>query len=120
MLRELKDAALKIRLVLKPEEVIIDFERGAINAFVFHWPCIRIIGCFFHLDSNFYKKICNIGLKTNYDEDESLRNWVKKFTGLALVPIDKVEELFCELCEQKDEWIDTPVYDQIEEFAGYV
>ncbi len=59
MLRELKDAALNIRLELKPEEVVIDFEKGAINAFV--------IGCFFHLASNFYKKICNVGLKTNYD-----------------------------------------------------
>ena len=120
MLRELKDAALNIRLTLKPEELIIDFEKGAMNAFVFHWTDIRIIGCFFHLASNFYKKICNVGLKTHYDEDEFLRNWVQKVTFLALAPIDQVEELFCELCEQKDVRIDTPIHDKVEEFAGKI
>ena len=105
---------------MKPEEVVIDFEKAAMNAFKFHWPNIKIIGCFFHLASNFYKKICNVGLKTIYDENEQLKHWVKKMTCLALVPINKVEDLYCELCEQKTNWIDTPEFDKIEEFADYV
>ena len=120
MLRELKDAALNIGLELKPQELVIDFEKAVMNAFKFHWPNIRIIGCFFHLASNFYKKVCNVGLKTQYDEDEKIKTWVKKVTCLALVPIDKVEELFEELCIQKSYWFDTPEYAKIDEFADYV
>jgi hypothetical protein len=120
MLRVLKDSALSIGLELKPEELVIDFEKGAMNAFKFNWPNIKIIGCFFHLASNFYKKICNVGLKTQYDEIEHLKCWVKKMTCLDFVHIDKVEDLYCELCMQKTKWLDTPEFAKMEEFADYV
>ena len=36
-----------------------------------------------------------------YDEIEQLKCWVKKMTCLVFVPIDKVKDLYCELCIQK-------------------
>ena len=93
---------------------MIDYEMAAINAFKFHFPNIVIRCCFFHFGQNLYRHIVSCGLKQAYSEDKELKFWVKKVTALALVPIDEVENVFCELlCEKPD-------YPQLDKWADYV
>ncbi len=108
MIAELKESALKNSFELNPTELTIDFEIAVIGAFRFHFPRIKINGCFFHLGQNFFRKVVEIGLKTHYNEDESLRKFVKKVICLALLPKDKVQDAFIELCE-----FHKPEYEQI-------
>jgi hypothetical protein len=115
MLNEIKLGALKLGLELRPEIVMLDFEHAAMNAFSFHFPRIQIKCCYFHLGQSFYRKLCSEGLKEQYTNDVNLRNWFKKIISLALIPIEKVEDVFEQLCIEK------PDYDEkIDNFLDYV
>ena len=60
---ELKDGANRIKLILKPKLVMLDFEQATINALNFHFPGVLIKLCFFHFSQNVFKKIVEVGLK---------------------------------------------------------
>ncbi len=45
---------------------MVDFERGAINAFEEVWPTIDPTGCHFHLSQNIFLKVRNYGLYDFY------------------------------------------------------
>ena len=78
--------------------MMLDFEIAVINAFYFHFPNIQIILCFFHFGHSLFRKICSVGLKEEYLNNENLKSWTRKVIALALVPPDQVADLFCELC----------------------
>jgi hypothetical protein len=67
---------LGIVLAWKPEYVSLDFEMGAIQAFLFCFPTIKIIGCWFHFGQCLFRKIVEIGLKTQYGDDEDLKKYI--------------------------------------------
>ena len=66
---------LGIALAWKPEFVSLDFEIGAITSFLFCFPTIKIIGCWFHFAQCLFRKIVEIGLKTQYGNDEELKKY---------------------------------------------
>ena len=49
------------------------------------------------------------------NNDSSLRKWVKKVICLALVPVEKVEDVFEQLCIEKPDY-----YEKIDNFLDYV
>ena len=83
------------------------------HAFIFHFP--RIKCCFFHLGQGFYRKLCTEGLKEQYKHDADFKMWVKKVISLALIPVEKVEDFFKQLCTNKSDYID-----KIDNFLDYV
>jgi hypothetical protein len=94
---------------------MMDLELAAMNAFTSHFPRIQIKCCFFHLGQSFYRKLCTEGLKEQYKNDADLKIWVKKVIFLALTPVEKVEDVFEQLC------IDKPDYsDKIDNFLDYI
>ena len=115
LVSELKDGALKNSFELKPTQLTIDFEQAVIGAFKYHFPRIEVSGCFFHFGQSLFRKVVEIGLKVQYQEDENLKKYVKKIISLALVPRDKVQDIFVELCE-----IEKPEFDSIDKFLDYV
>lgn len=58
-LRQLKEGALRHRLILKPEKLMIDFEAAFMKAY--HFPNAQIMGCFFHFGQNIIRNIHTIG-----------------------------------------------------------
>ena len=60
---------------------------------------MKYLAVFFHFGQSLYRKVVEIGLKVQYQEDENLKKYVKKIISLALVPTDKVQDVFVELCE---------------------
>jgi hypothetical protein len=94
LIQELKGAALALGLVLNPTILMTDFEQASMNAFNFHFPHIKLSGCFFHLGKSFFRRVVDLGLRTAYSKDQDFKLWVKKFSALALVPKQMVEIAF--------------------------
>ena len=57
----LKDRADEAGLVLNPEVISCDFEKGTIKAFKRHFPNAKIAGCHFHFSNAIHRKLCEIG-----------------------------------------------------------
>ena len=115
MIAKLKEGALNNSTELNPQELTIDFEHAVMNAFNYHFPRIKISICFFHFGQNIYSKFVEFGLKKQYSEDENLKSFFKKIICLALLPIHKVDEAFCDLCE-----FEVSEYEQMGTFLDYM
>ena len=60
MIGEIKEAALNIKLDMKPEYFMSDFELASINAFSYHFPNLKTSGCYFHFAQSLYRKISGV------------------------------------------------------------
>ncbi len=100
IISKLIEEALVIKCVLRPNEILIDFEKAAINAFSHFFPDVMIMGCFFHFGQCLFKNLCLHGMKSQYGHDEKLRIWLKSIISLALVPTKSVQDQFVDLLEQ--------------------
>ncbi|CAF4105908.1 unnamed protein product, partial [Rotaria magnacalcarata] len=79
---------------LKPSTIICDFERAFINAVVKELPNTAVTGCWFHFTQSCYRNIQKLGLMKLYDNDTDSRDLLRSFMGLALLPIDHIQEAF--------------------------
>jgi len=68
--------------------------RAAINAFSTVFPNAVVSGCYFHLCQSFIRKISEIGLKTLYESDDDVRQYIRCLPALAFIPPDDVCEAF--------------------------
>ena len=66
VIAELKEAAFTLNLVLNPEIILSDIELAEIQAFKFHFPNFKMLGCFFHFGQCLFKKLVEVGLKHEY------------------------------------------------------
>jgi hypothetical protein len=64
LISELKDGAAKIKLILNPKIVMIDFKQAVMNAFLYHFPSITIKLLFFSSRSKII--LFNDLIKFNY------------------------------------------------------
>ena len=80
-----------------PVKILLDFERGAMNAFSERFPNAIVSGCFFHLSQSVIRKVSELGLKTTYETDEEFSMLVRSLPALAFVPEEEVEERFEEV-----------------------
>ena len=78
--------------------MIMDFEKAAINAFQIEWPTTTVKGSYFHFTQNLWRKIQELGLQTDYDEQLVLR--LRMVLALAFPPPFEVQELFPQVTEQ--------------------
>ena len=62
VIRNLIELGLENKLILRPEEILTDFEQAAITAFSHYFPNSSILGCFFHFGQTLYQYI--LGLTT--------------------------------------------------------
>ena len=77
---------------LNPTRILLDFEEAAIGSFRANFPLAIIKGCHFHLCQSLYRKVCSIGLKTEYDVTASdFCNWIKMFMSLSMLPSSDIE-----------------------------
>ena len=61
---------------INPRTWIVDFERGAINAIKKYWPNVTR-GCYFHLQQSVYRKVVELGCKSNYENDSQFVHHIK-------------------------------------------
>jgi hypothetical protein len=111
-----KQAATKLGIRLNPKTIMTDFELAAINAFKYEFPGATNKGCFFHFNQCLYRKVCEVGLKTDYSESDTVNLLVRLSMILPLVPLNEISEAYYIVTEYKPE-VFCP---KIEKFMDYV
>lgn len=104
MLTQLKLRASEADLELKPEFISCDFEKGAIKAFKFHFPGVKIQCCHFHFTSAIHKKVVELGLKTAYGGEKATKEfttWIRMFMSFPFLMLDDIDEVWDEMVESK-------------------
>lgn len=76
---------------LLPDSISIDFEIAAISAIKEAFPQLNVHGCYYHLTKNFWKKMGDIGMISNYNNDANFSVMVKMIILLAFVPIEDLD-----------------------------
>ncbi len=78
-----------------------DFENAAINAFKYAFPGIKCKGCHFHYCQALWQKMVELDMKKSYEEDYELRDWLRLFMALPLVPVELVKNAYDEILNCK-------------------
>ena len=86
---------------LNPKEVMIDFEKALGNSIQKHFPSCETVGCFFHMCQSVYRRICDLGLKSQYNTDNKFSLLIRMFCALAFLPAEEVTDAFEELSEDE-------------------
>ena len=60
-----------------PLKVLTDFELAAINAFREDFPEAELSGCYFHLSQSIVRKVGELGLKNQFENDQNFNLLVK-------------------------------------------
>jgi len=69
-----------------PQRILLDFESASINAFRSAFPSATATSCYFHLTRSVMRKINEIGMKEDYEKNDSLRLALRCLPALATVP----------------------------------
>lgn len=95
---EIFKAILDIEPAINPKQVMVDFERAAINAIGKTFPESEARGCFFHLGQCVWRHIQSLGMQTIYSNDSNFAWRVKHILALAFVPATNVVAAYDSLC----------------------
>ncbi|XP_073406402.1 uncharacterized protein [Dendrobates tinctorius] len=98
LLQELKN----LQPGLQPDNLMLDFELAAIQAFESEFPNLVKTGCFFHLSQSVWRKVQNEGLKMQYQGDHEFARWICMIPALAFLPPQNVVQSFEDLVEDPD------------------
>lgn len=77
-----------------PQKVLVDFEKPYMNTVRIAFPHAEVKGSYFHLCQSLIRKINNIGLKTEYETNMSIKFKLTSLAALAFVPINDVRSVF--------------------------
>ncbi|KAI6651327.1 hypothetical protein LOD99_5296 [Oopsacas minuta] len=80
----------------QPEQILLDFEKGAINSFEHVWPNTVVKCCFFHLTENICCNLQAVGLQSDYTHNEELAMRIRKIPTLAFALPADVPDVFCQ------------------------
>ena len=77
-----------------PTDILMDFERAALNSVGQVYPNTEFKGCFYHFSSNIWKHIQNLGLQNPYQDDENFALWLRMLSPLVFIPPNDVIHYF--------------------------
>ena len=95
------------------EVILADFENAAQNAFRLAYPNANIKGCLFHLSQSVLRKVGELGLKVQCENNPDVIMAVKSLTALSFVPENEVLEKFQDLVDS------FPDLERVEELIAY-
>ena len=84
-------------VLLRPQFILTDFERAAINATRREFEGVQNKGCLFHLAQSIYRKVQSSGLSVQYGTDENFSLKIRHIPALAFLPPDDIPAAFDEL-----------------------
>ena len=81
-----------------PEDILIDFERSALNALNNVKPQVGKKGCFYHFCANVWKHIQNFGLQHLYNMNQEFAINLRMLCALIFIPPPEVTNGFDTVC----------------------
>ena len=81
------------------QDVVVDFQCAAINAFHLIGENIDMKGCFYHFSSNTWKKVQHFGLQKRYNEGQEFTLQTRILYAVAFMPPDNAIAGFEELSD---------------------
>ena len=93
------NAVKSLILNANPYKILVDFEKAAMNSFQQVYPLATITGCYFHLCQSVLRKVNEIGMKREYENNPDMRSFIRCFPALAFVPTDDVSAAYDRLVE---------------------
>lgn len=90
---------VKSRINIPPLLITSDFESAFINAAKEVFPDSEISLCFFHFKQSLFRKIQNLGLVSDYMNDNEIKLALKIPQAIAFLPTDQVWQTFHDLKE---------------------
>ena len=107
----------------KLHRVILDFEAATWKALKNVFPGVELRGCSFHFTQAVYRHVQSLGLQTAYQENVSVRNYVRKLMALCYIPAIHIRPLFQKLSQEarspsmqslidymRDTWVETSTF----------
>ena len=77
-----------------PTNILMDSEWAGSNSVHQVYPNTEFKGCFYHISSNMWKHIQNLGLQSHYQGDKNFALWLRMFSALAFIPPNDVMRYF--------------------------
>lgn len=74
-------------LGLFPAHILLDFELAAFNVVRQRFPNALKTGCLFHFDQCIHRKVQEIGLQMEYQNNDITRKWIRRILALPLAPL---------------------------------
>jgi len=74
--------------------ILVDFEKAAMTTFSAAYTTATLRGCYFLLCQSVMRKVSEIGLKAEYENNEDARTFIRCLPALAVVPPQDVSEAF--------------------------
>ncbi|CAF0713721.1 unnamed protein product [Adineta steineri] len=94
LFRRLKEEAIRNNKTFKPKRVVSDFELALVAAVRTEFPDSLHSGCNFHFLQAVHRNIGNLGLASEYKENETIREQCRQLMALSLMPPSEVEKQF--------------------------
>ena len=123
-----KSETLYIALLLAIRELIPDFnpvfavgdfEIASRNAFIQSFPCVTLIGCWFHFTKALFDNIKKLGRYKLYKSNQLFREWVRKLMALPLLPEVEIHKVYISL-ELPTSELDDSAKELIKYFRTYL
>ena len=83
-----------------PGNILVYFESGAINVIQTNFANANVKECLFHLCSNLWKHVQNIGLQVRYVEEPEFSLQLRMLTALEFLPSQNVVQGFAAICNK--------------------
>ena len=94
MLEEICHIAVDMHLLFNPQNVMMDFEQAAMQAFLAIFPQVQIKFCLFHFGQSLWRKFQSLGLQSAYNNNNDFQKWARLLFSLSLVPLEKIDDLW--------------------------
>ncbi|KII61887.1 hypothetical protein RF11_14163 [Thelohanellus kitauei] len=95
------ERVVELRPSLSPMSIMVDFEKGCMNALLNAFPNSTVHGCLFHLGQSLWRRIQREGLTNSYRDDENVKLYSKMLIALSFIPPEDVGTAFDELSESR-------------------
>ncbi|CAF1603396.1 unnamed protein product [Adineta ricciae] len=94
LFQRLKEEAIRKNKIFKPKRIVSDFELALVSAVHTEFPNSLHSGCYFHFLQAIHRNIANLGLASEYKENETIREQCRQLMALSLMPPAEVEKQF--------------------------
>lgn len=104
----------------RPRLIVSDFELALRTAIETELPATRIGGCYFHFNQALWRKIQELGLSAPYQQNQRLKEVIRKVMAIGYLPLAVVHMNFTALVGARRTQRLTARYPQLADFLTYV